>query len=182
MSNRDVDGRAQVRLAGAVDDDAVRRVIIAAYEQFRPAVPQTLFERYVEDLTDLGARYAAGAELLVADVGGDVVGTVTYYRDAAAQGLGWPQGWAGFRALAVDPAARGRGTGRQLVGACIERARAAGAPALCLHTAAMMTEAIAIYEDLDFVRAPSYDITPREVLELDEDIGPPVIAYRLELG
>ena len=26
-----------------------------------------------------------------------VVGTVTYYADASAQGLGWPSGWAGLR-------------------------------------------------------------------------------------
>jgi predicted N-acetyltransferase YhbS len=181
MTKAEVDGRPQVRPAGAADADAVRRVIVAAYEQFRPAVPASLFERYVEELTDLDARHEAGSELLVADVDGEVVGTVTYYPDAATQGLGWPSGWAGFRALAVAPSARGLGTGRQLVGACIDRARAAGAPTLCLHTAELMTAAISIYEDLDFVRAPSYDITPRDVLALDDDIGPPVIAYRLDL-
>jgi hypothetical protein len=32
-----------------------------------------------------------------------VVGTVTFYEDAAAEGLGWPPGWAGLRALGVRP-------------------------------------------------------------------------------
>jgi ribosomal protein S18 acetylase RimI-like enzyme len=62
--------------------------------------------------------------------------------------------------------------------ACLERARAAGAPVLCLHTAAFMTAAVALYEAMGFRRAPAYDF--------DVPAGggaPPVaiLAYRLDL-
>ena len=43
-----------------------------------------------------------------------LLGTVTFFPDAASEGLGLPKGWAGLRALAVDPAARGCGLGRRL--------------------------------------------------------------------
>ena len=45
--------------------------------------------------------------MLVAEVDGDIVGTVTLYPDASTIGFGWPAGWAAIRALAVDPAWRG---------------------------------------------------------------------------
>jgi predicted N-acetyltransferase YhbS len=116
--------------------------------------------------------------LLVAEHDRRVVGTVTFYEDAAAEGLGWPPGWAGLRALGVEPAARGLGAGRALMDACLDRAEAARAPVLCLHTAAFMTAAVAIYEAMGFRRAPAFDF--------DVPAGggaPPVgiLAYRLDL-
>jgi GNAT superfamily N-acetyltransferase len=63
-----------------------------------------------------------------------------------AEGFGWPSGWAGVRALGVDPAVRGLGIGSALMQACYERARAAGAPVLCLHTARFMPTPVAMYD------------------------------------
>src|ERR687887_373333 len=60
-------------------------------------------------------------------------------------------------ALGVDPALRGRGIGRRLVRECLDRARLLGVPVLCLHTAAFMTAAVALYEAMGFERAPTYD-------------------------
>jgi ribosomal protein S18 acetylase RimI-like enzyme len=116
--------------------------------------------------------------LLVAEHDRRVVGAVTFYEDAAAEGLGWPAGWAGLRALGVDPAARRLGAGRALMDACLERALAARAPVLCLHTAAFMTAAVAMYEAMGFGRAPSFDF------EVPAGGGAPpvgIIAYRLDL-
>jgi ribosomal protein S18 acetylase RimI-like enzyme len=61
--------------------------------------------------------------------------------------------------------------------ACLERALAARAPVLCLHTAAFMTAAVAIYEAMGFRRAPAFDF------EVPAGGAPPVavIAYRLDL-
>src|SRR6185437_9111082 len=72
-----------------------------------------------------------------------------------------------FRMLATLPAARGRGVGETLVRACIERARAAGAPRLVLSTGPEMTAAHRLYERLGFVRVPERDWRPRpEMKEL----------------
>jgi predicted N-acetyltransferase YhbS len=106
--------------AGRSDLPAVRRVLLGAYQEYAEALPPAVFGRYLTDILDVEARAGSG-RVLVAERGGRVVGTVTYYADAAAEGLGWPAGWAGLRALGVDPAARGAGLGRILTEECRRR-------------------------------------------------------------
>ena len=72
--------------------------------------------------------------MLVAVDGGEVVGTATVELDATVEPDGaLEQSQANFRMLAAAPARRGRGIGRRLVEACIERARAAGKSTATLH-------------------------------------------------
>ena len=59
---------------------------------------------------------------------------------------------AGFRMLATAPAAQGRGVGAALTTACIERARAEGAPGITLHTTDLMQAAQRLYRRLGFER------------------------------
>ena len=62
--------------------------------------------------------------------------------------------------------------------ACLERALAARAPVLCLHTAAFMTAAVAIYEAMGFRRVPAFDF------DIPAGGGAPpvaILAYRLDL-
>jgi GNAT superfamily N-acetyltransferase len=146
-----------VREAGAADRPAVRGLVTAAYAQYADVLPPALFGRYLADLLDLD-RHAAHGALLVADLGGRVVGSAAFYRDIAAQGMGWPAGWAGGRALAVHPAVRGAGAARALLAAFECRARVVGAPVFAFHTGAFMTGAIGLYEQLGYRRAPQYDL------------------------
>jgi len=81
----------------------------------------------------------------------------------------------------VERSARGAGVGQALVEACLERARAAGAPVLCLHTAEFMTAAVAIYERLGFRRDPAFDFDGTRRLGLDGVRPVPILAYRLDL-
>jgi ribosomal-protein-alanine N-acetyltransferase len=55
--------------------------------------------------------------------------------------------------IAVDPAVRGRGVGRALVRAALDRAPAAGATAVFLEVAVDNTPALALYERAGFRRA-----------------------------
>jgi GNAT superfamily N-acetyltransferase/mannose-6-phosphate isomerase-like protein (cupin superfamily) len=171
---------AGVRDAGASDLPAVRRVLLAAYQEYAATLPPAVFGRYLNDLLDVEGRVGAG-EVLVAEHGGRVVGTVTYYADASREGFGWPAGWAGLRALGVEPGARGLGVGRALLAACLERAEAAGAPVLCLHTAEFMSAALAIYEQAGFRRDPAYDFDATGGLALGGVRPVPILGYRLDL-
>jgi predicted N-acetyltransferase YhbS len=167
-----------LRDAVQADHPAIRAVLAAAYREYEPVFPPGGFEVYLSDLLDLDGR-ATVADLIVAERAGQVVGTVTYYDDASVEGLGWPPGWAGLRALGVDPAARGFGVGRRLMRECFDRARAVGAPVLCLHTAAFMTAAVGMYEAMGFRRAPEYDFDPKDYYPVAESVQ--VIAYRVDL-
>jgi len=59
--------------------------------------------------------------------------------------------------MAVDDAFKGRGLGRALMAACVERARAAGATRLYLETNSSLAPALALYRAFGFV-----EITPPE--------------------
>jgi GNAT superfamily N-acetyltransferase len=170
----------RVREADHFEYEAVRDVIVAAYHEYATVLPPVVFDGYLANLLDLDAR-AGDSRLLVVERAGRIVGTVTFFEDAAREGLGWPSGWAGLRALAVDPVARGLGIGRMLMDACRDRAHAAGATVLCLHTASFMAAAVAIYEAMGFERVPAFDFTPSDSLGVELETDVRVAAYRLDL-
>jgi GNAT superfamily N-acetyltransferase len=145
----------RIETASTADHPAVRRVLGCAYLEYASVVPPGVFEGYLADLADLDAR--AGGRILVARFGRQVVGTATFFADAADEGLGWPAGWAGVRAVGVDLGFRGLGIARRLMEACLRLADDAGADTMCLHTAAFMTAAVRLYEGLGFTRAPQFD-------------------------
>jgi predicted N-acetyltransferase YhbS len=169
-----------VRDARASDHPAIRGVLLAAYREYATALPPAVFDGYLADILDLDGR-ARDGRLVVAEHAGRIVGSVTYYDDAAAEGIGWPTGWAGARALGVDPAVRGRGIGHALMRACLERAHVADAAVLCLHTAEFMTAAVAMYLAMGFRRVPAFDFDAARHLRLDGAPPVRVIAFRLDL-
>jgi GNAT superfamily N-acetyltransferase len=146
-----------IRLARADELGEVGRLTAETYigDGFiRPGNP------YVEVLRDAPSR-AAQAELWVAEVGGAIVGTVTFcppgsaYRQASAEAEGE------FRALAVDASARGRGIGRQLVELCFARCRAFGLSQLMLLSQDEMQSAHRLYAVLGFTRDETLDWSPQ---------------------
>lgn len=169
-----------VRDAQPSDHPAIHDVLLAAYREYAAVLPPAVFDGYLADILDLDGRARTG-RLIVAEHAGRAVGTVTFYDDAAAEGIGWPTGWAGVRALGVDPTVRGRGIGQALMRVCLERARAAGAAVLCLHTAEFMTTAVAMYLAMGFRRVPSFDFDAASHLRLVDTRPVRVIAFRLDL-
>jgi GNAT superfamily N-acetyltransferase len=149
-------GRLIVRPARLTDHDAIREVVRAAYQQYEPVTGSELFSRYVDDLLDF-ERHSRHGQLIVAELDGAVRGSGAFYPDVSVQGLGWPPGWAGGRALAVHPDARGHGVAQALLAAAECLARHHGAPVFALHTASFMTTAIALYDRLGYRRAPEFD-------------------------
>jgi predicted N-acetyltransferase YhbS len=138
------------------DRKAVRRVVRSAYAEYAARMPRATYRRYLADLLALD-RHEHFGRLLVAEVDGRICGSVAFYPDASLQGLGWPRGWAGGRALAVHRRARHLGVATALMERCEELARAGEAPVFAFHTAPFMTGAIALYEGLGYHRAPEYD-------------------------
>jgi len=137
-------------------------------------------------LLDVNPPYAAILSALGSDGHGIVLvaaedGAAVNRGDAGAGGLlgtvmlePWHDGSevardqreAEVRALGVAPQAQGRGVGRALMLAVIDRARAAGARRLLLSTQPGMEAAQALYLSLGFARLPELDWSPAPGLTL----------------
>lgn len=175
-----------VRAARPHEHGAIVALLQDANREFRAVLPTRVFYAYMQNLRDLVADEAV-RELMVADLNGHILGTIAFHPDASRQGWGLPKGWAGIRALAVDPTARGRGIGRQLAEACVLRAWRIGAPIVCLHTSAFNATARRLYEGMGFVRSPEHDFdvgdTPGVGIPSVDSRGERLVieAFRLDL-
>lgn len=87
-----------------------------------------------------------GGEILIAESEGNVVGGCALLRN--------DDGSFELAKMAVDTAMRGRGVGRMLGEAAIERARALGGSRVELLSNTRLTPAIALYRSLGFVEVP----------------------------
>ncbi len=103
----------------ADDAEAVIRVALAAFAQFEQHYSDwPLFNANVAKMTEL----AKPGEIVVAEDDGRVVGAVAYVGPQAPKPAFFEPAWPIIRMLVVDPAARGKGIGRQLTEECLRRA------------------------------------------------------------
>ncbi len=160
-----------VRAARPGEHDAVGELTAAAYVIDGHNSPT---DGYVAVLRDAHARAAHGALLVAVSAQGRLLGTVTLARHGSELAKLAGPGEVELRMLGTDPATRGRGVGRALVEAAIERARQAGASGVVLCTMPSMLAARRLYERLGFHRDPTLD---REPLP-----GLTVLGYRLALN
>ncbi len=172
---------AEVRIRHAAQREIseIEDVCVAAYAEYRSEVPVSVFEGYINDLRRLSDHWHE-AEVLVADVGGRIGGSVLFYADASTEGLGLPKGWSGFRKLAVHPRTRGLGLGRSLTRACIDSARRQHASTVGIHTVSFMRAARHIYEQMGFRRCVEFDISASDMGLGDAGGDVNIIAYRLD--
>jgi GNAT superfamily N-acetyltransferase len=150
-----------VRPMRAEEAAAVGRLTLEAYDAYG-----RIEGTYRGFLGDPRQRIDGSTAVLVAELDGEVVGTVTYVEpgDDEWEGRAEPEGDCAFRVLAVAPQVEGRGVARALVQACIDRARADGRHRLVITSMAWMGRAHRLYERLGFdprpdlaVRFPSGD-------------------------
>jgi len=128
---------------------------------------------YDEELRDI-ARRVELAEVLVA-VGGaeEVLGCVTIVQPGSAYAEISRAGELEFRMLAVAPSARGRGVGKALTKAVLDRARTLGLRKVVLSSLDGMHSAHRLYERLGFTRLPERDWRPFPHITL--------IAYQIDV-
>lgn len=165
-----------LRDATRADHAAIEALTLAAYEQYAAVLSAPFWAAYRDNIRKTLADVGPAAQI-VAEDGGVLVGAVLLYPAGGILVTGGPSISLEFpevRLLAVAPAARGRGVGRHLMEECIRRARAAGAPALTLHTTEIMQVAMRLYERMGFARAPDLDFSPAP--------GITVKGYRLPLS
>lgn len=152
-----------LRDANDLDQDAIRGVTLAAYQEYAAVMHSLHWQLYRQNIIDTLADVRPAVQI-VAEQEGNIVGTVLLYpaganlstSDDASTALAWPE----IRLLAVLPEARGLGIGGVLVRECMGRAVDAGATAITLHTTDMMAAAMRMYEKMGFVRAVEMDYRP----------------------
>jgi GNAT superfamily N-acetyltransferase len=133
---------------------------------------------YYKMLANVGAlTNNPGTALLVAVNGEDSIGgAVVYFNEMKYYGSGGTatreENAAGFRLLAVDPAIRGKGIGKQLANECIKKARENKLGQVIIHTTMAMQTAWKMYEQMGFKRSEDLDFSQQ---------GFPVFGFRLLL-
>ena len=169
------DAPLRIRDARPDERDAIRDVTLAAYAEYASLMEPSAWA-LLEGAVLTGLDTTEPVHRIVAEADGRIVGSVMLYPPAAAAYDFAADARARLpelRLLAVPPANRGRGVGRALVDACVDRARAMGAPALGLHTSRSMRIATRMYVGMGFVRAPEDDFQPPGAERVE--------AYRLPL-
>lgn len=159
----------QIRNAESPDFDEVGKLLVEVYSQlkgFPNQLEQPAYYKLLAKVGDLADR--PGAEIILA-VSGDskIVGAVVFFSEMEYYGSGGTAvkatNAAGFRLLAVQSAARGRGIGKMLTMECINRAREGGKQQLIIHTTKAMQTAWKMYENLGFKRSPDLDFMQGEL-------------------
>lgn len=157
------DPGASIRRARRDELDEVAALFAPALAPYRGSPRDWVLDGYLTDLLKVVDRFDV-AETWVGVEHGLIVGSIAFYPDVVLEGWSsFPAGWAGFRALAVHPDARGGGVGRRLVEHCIARAGEIGAPVLGIHTIELLADAVRLYERVGFVRCPEYDLRAADV-------------------
>ena len=153
-----------LRALGAADDGTI---LVAVADHGADAVADRGADAVADHGADAVADHGAGRG------GAPILGTVMLqYWPHAGQVVVGP-GEAEIRALALSPEGQGRGTGRALLLAVIERAAQAGVRHLVLLTQPDMRTARRMYQQAGFRRLPDRDWSPEPGLTL--------LAYGMEL-
>lgn len=132
-----------LRPATHADGPAVQALVFSILAEYKlQADPETTDA----DLFDLEGHYAArgGSFDVVTDAGGRVIASVGLQPHGP--------GVCELRKMYVHPAHRGQGLGRTLLKHAITRARELGFREIVLETAAVLKEAVLMYENAGFQR------------------------------
>jgi ribosomal protein S18 acetylase RimI-like enzyme len=163
-------GHSSVETGTPADWIAIAHLNVWAYREFALDLGPEVWPELVRTLTAV-APAAETATFLVVREDGTLTGSAAY-RPPGASLSPIPGSWASVDLLAVSPAARNEGIATDLVDACLERARADGAPALGAHVKGFMSAAQELFTRLGFHREQG-------LARRDEH---PYWLYRRELG
>jgi GNAT superfamily N-acetyltransferase len=154
-----------VRNAQSAEHSTIGQLMVSAYSAL-PGFPQPAeMPGYYQMLAQVGLlTEKPEAEILVAvDAKGTLAGALVYFGDMSHYGTPstatQQTDAAGFRLLAVEASFQGKGVGRQLVEACIAKAKQSGKASLIIHTTAYMQTAQRLYQQMGFARHEPFDFT-----------------------
>ena len=147
-----------IRPATPTDDEAVGEVLVAAFvTAYGKKMPDVVVTEARKDELRRTAHKREQALVLVADVAGRVVGSVTLFRPGAEASEAWLPGAADLRHLATHPDFHGQGFSRALMDEAETAARSWHVPSICLHVRRGVAGVARLYLSRGYVRDPSGD-------------------------
>ncbi|MDQ0884255.1 GNAT family N-acetyltransferase [Peribacillus sp. V2I11] len=165
----------KIRKALFYEVEMIREQRVTAYEEHAQSIPEGHWDALKKAISS-DADEQRDVELLVAELDGEVVGSVALFpaKSDAYKGLVDMLHYPEIRMLAVTRQARHKGVAEALIQECIRRTKVNGSQYIGLHTADFMKTAMRLYERMGFVRLPQFDFQPA-------DDGIIVKAYRLSI-
>ena len=157
-----------VRLADPKDFEIIGKLMVEVYAKIEGFPTQEEQPKYYETLANVGEMTQdPGTEVLVAVYNKEIVGGVVYIGDMkyyrAKSSARQEENAVGIRFLAVRGDMGGKGIGRALTVACIQRAKEEGRSKVILHTTEHMQVAWKMYEKMGFARRAEFDFMPGEM-------------------
>ena len=159
MSDTDVVARAIIRAARPEDDFVIGEMLVDAFlTQYAKKLPEVVYtEERKRTLRDVASKRAV-ATVLVAEVDGEVAGTVALFPPGAPGAEAWTPNTADLRHLATAVRYHGTGLSRPLVDAAEELARQWGMDAVALHVRRGVKGVADMYQRRGYVRTPEGDL------------------------
>lgn len=156
----------KIRPATAADDQAVGELLVQAfvttYQRKMPDVVVTDERKAI--LRDVASKREV-AKVLVAELGGQIVGTVALYPPGAADSESWLPNTADLRHLAVDPAFHGKGVAAALLDEIEKVALNEWKnEAICLHVRKGAHGLEKMYQKRGYQREPQGDMQKPSVI------------------
>lgn len=150
-----------IRDALITEVEWIRSERVNAYSEHASFIPKTHWQALKSAISS-EADCAPGVELIVAELDGQIVGSVALFpaKTDAYEGYVEEMNYPEIRLLAVDPHVRGKGVATALITECIKRSKEKGHDSIGLHTADFMKDAIKLYDKMGFTRLPQYDFEP----------------------
>ncbi len=148
-----------IRVATEADDAAIGEVLVDAFVVGygrKLAATHSVTEERKAELRAVAAKRQAG-RVLVAELEGRVVGTVTLYPPGSAAAQTWLPGAVDLRYLATASALHGRGLSRALMDAGEAWARETGAQFVSLNVRAGVEGVARLYLARGYSRDPRGD-------------------------
>ncbi|MEW7291173.1 GNAT family N-acetyltransferase [Aquimarina sp. 2304DJ70-9] len=148
----------------------VGELMVKVYSQLKGFPSKDEQPSYYEMLADVGSLTKKPlTRLLVAlSEDGKIAGAVVYFGDMKHYGSGGTatkeRNASGFRLLAVDPVARGKGIGRILTEACLQIAKDEKQNQMIIHSTKAMQVAWKMYENMGFKRSKDLDFVQGALL------------------
>ncbi len=167
-----------VRNASPSEFDEIGKLMTTVYSQLEGFPKESEQPDYYKMLANIGdITTKAGTELMVAiSPEGNISGAVVFFSDMKSYGSGGTatneKNACGFRLLAVDASARGKGIGKLLTMECINKAKVKKVNQMIIHSTMAMQTAWKMYEKLGFKRSGDLDFMQGEL---------PVYGFRLVL-